>query len=77
MDSFILMFVLLYEMLLGVAQQEEERNEPIFITCSVLVMFLSVGKEVWWCTTRCSGKGYSRLVSHVSQPSELLPEIWS
>lgn len=70
MDYFIQMFVLFREMLLRVGQQDEDRNEPVLITCSTLVVTcLSVGKDVWWCTTRCGGKGYSRLVSHVSQPS--------
>lgn len=33
-------------MLLRVEQQDKERNEPVFITGSDTVTFLSVGKEV-------------------------------
>lgn len=69
MDCFILTFFLFHGMLLRVGQQDEDRNEPVLVTCSTLVTFLSVGKGVWWCTTRCGGKGCSCLVSHVSQHS--------
>lgn len=47
MDYFIQMFVLFREMLLRVGQQDEDRNEPVLITYSTLVVTcLSVGKDV-------------------------------
>lgn len=45
MDNFILMFILVYEMLLRVWQQGEERNEPVFITYSTLMKFLFFSLE--------------------------------
>lgn len=49
MENFILTFISFYEMLLRVGQQDEERNEPVFIPCSGLVKFLFPSLERKLC----------------------------